>query len=236
MLIIGPVGLMCGIIIGTVSYTGAGFLLSLNIIKISGGNLFFLLVLTAAVCFILGMAMPSLPAYVLLAVLVAPALVQLGIDVMAAHLFIFYFACIALITPPVAGAAYAAAAIVSADPFRTGWTASRLAIIAYIVPFLFVFFPGLLLKGSVVEIVITVVTAVFGCFNLAAALTGYLYRELSPIKRIIFMITGVGLLVPIQSHLLALGLIVNIGSGALALFLIRQEWKWRSEILPVIQP
>ena len=230
MLIIGPVGLMCGIIIGTVSYTGAGFLLSLNVIKIAGGNLFILLLLTAAVCFILGMAMPSLPAYVLLAVLVAPAMVQLGIDVMAAHLFIFYFACIALITPPVAGAAYAAAAIVSADPFRTGWTASRLAIIAYIVPFLFVFFPALLLKGSLVEIMISFATAVFGCFLLAGALTGYLYRGLSPIKRILFTITGVGLLVPIQSHLIVLGLAVNVGCGALALLLVWKEWKWRREV------
>ncbi len=229
LLIIGPVGLMCGIIIGSVSYTGGGFLLSLNVINIAGGNLFLLLLLTAAVCFILGMAMPSLPAYVLLAVLVAPAIIQLGIDVMAAHLFIFYFACIALITPPVAGAAYAAAAIVSADPFRTGWTASRLAIVAYIVPFLFVFFPALLLRGPIFEIVITFITAVFGCFLLAAALTGYLYRDLGVIRRIIFMITGVGLLVPIQSHLLVFGLVVNIGSAALALFLMRQEWKWRTK-------
>ena len=229
MLIIGPVGLMCGIIIGTVSYTGLGFLLSLNIIKIAGGNLFLLLIITAIVCFILGMAMPSLPAYVLLAVLVAPAVVQLGIDIMAAHLFIFYFACIALITPPVAPAAYAAAAIVGANPMRTGWTASRFAVIAYIIPFLFVFFPGLLLRGSPVEIVITFVTAVFGCFLLAAALTGYLYRDLSPIKRIILTVVGVGLLVPIQSHLLVFGLIVNIACGGLALFLIAREWKQRSK-------
>jgi TRAP-type uncharacterized transport system fused permease subunit len=148
---------------------------------------------------------------------------------MAAHLFIFYFACIALITPPVAPAAYAAAAIVGANPMRTGWTASRFAIIAYIIPFLFVFFPGLLLRGSPVEIMITFITAVFGCFLLAAALTGYLYRDLSPIKRIILTVVGVGLLVPVQSHLLVFGLIVNIACGGLALFLIAREWKQRSK-------
>ena len=224
MLIIGPIGLMCGIIIGTVTYTGAGFLLSLNIINIAGGNIFLLLLITAVVCFILGMAMPSLPAYVLLAVLVAPAIVQMGIDAMAAHLFIFYFACISLITPPVAPAAYAAAAIANADPFRTGWTASRLGIIAYIVPFLFVFFPALLLRGSLEEIIITFVTAVFGCYALSAALGGYIFRALNPIKRAIFMITGIGLLLPIQSHFLILGLVVNIGCGGLAVLLIIWEW------------
>jgi len=224
MLIIGPIGLMCGIIIGTVTYTGAGFLLSLNIIKIAGGNVFLLLFLTAIVCFILGMAMPSLPAYVLLAVLVAPALVQMGIDVMAAHLFIFYFACISLVTPPVAPAAYAAAAIVNADPFRTGWTAARLGIIAYIVPFLFAFFPALLLKGPLEEIIVTFVTAVFGCYALSAALGGYIFRTLNPLKRVVFMITGIGLLLPIQSHLLALGLAVNIVCGGVAGLLVILEW------------
>lgn len=235
MLIIGPIGLLCGIIIGTVSYTGGGFLLSLKIINIAGGNLFFLLFLTAAVCFILGMAMPSLPAYILLAVLVAPAIVQMGIDVMAAHLFIFYFACIALITPPVAGAAYAAAAIVGANPMRTGWTASRLAIVAYIVPFLFVFFPGLLMKGSVGEIAISFITAVGGCFLLAAALTGFLYRTLGLAKRILFLLAGVGLLVPIQSHYLVFSLVVNIAAAALAFFLVSQEWKWRRRTAEAVQ-
>jgi TRAP-type uncharacterized transport system fused permease subunit len=107
---------------------------------------------------------------------------------------------------------------------RTGWTASRLGIIAYIVPFLFVFFPGLLLRGPLLEIIITILTALFGCFLLAAALTGYLYKTLSPIKRGLFLIAGIGLLVPVQSHLLLFGLIANIGCGGLALFLIAGEW------------
>lgn len=227
MLLIGPLGVLAGLIVGTVSYTGVGFLLSLKIVDIAGGNLPFLLLITAIVCLILGMGMPPIPAYVLLAVLVAPALVQLEVDLMAAHLFIVYFSSISMITPPVCGAAYAGAALAGADPMRTGWTATRLGIIAYIVPFLFVYFPGLLLKGSWVEIAITFITAIFGCFVLSAALEGYVFKDLTPIRRILFVIAGIGLLVPIQSHLLMLGLIVNIGCGALAVILIAWEWKGR---------
>jgi TRAP-type uncharacterized transport system fused permease subunit len=102
-----------------------------------------------------------------------------------------------------------------------------LGIIAYIVPFLFVFFPALLLRDSVEEIIITFVTAVFGCYALSATLGGYIFRALNPIKTVIFLITGIGLLIPIQSHLLAFGLAVNIGCGGVALLLIIWEWYGR---------
>lgn len=230
LILIGPLGVLAGIIVGTVSYTGLGFLLSLNIINLAGGNLFILLLITAVVCLILGMGMPSIPAYVLLAVLVAPAMVQLGVDVIAAHLFIVYFSSISMITPPVCGAAYAGAALAGADPMKTGWTATRLGIIAYIVPFLFVKFPGLLLKGSFLEILITFISALFGCFFLASSLSGYLFIELNLIKRVIFALAGFGLLIPIQKHLLKIGLITNFGSALLAIIILVSEWKKKSKL------
>lgn len=230
VLLIGPLGVLAGIIVGTISYTGLGFLLSLNIIKLAGGNLLFLLFITAFVCLILGMGMPPIPAYVILAVLVAPALDKLGVDLMAAHLFIIYFSSIAMITPPVCGAAYAGAAIAGANPIKTGWTATRLGIVAYIVPFLFVFFPALLLKGSIFEIIFTFITALFGCFLIATALSGYLFKEINLIKRVIFLAFGLGLLIPIQGHLLLFGVIINIGCGISGLLLIIQESRIKKKI------
>ncbi len=230
LILIGPLGVLAGIIVGTVSYTGLGFLLSLNIINLAGGNLFILLLITAIACLILGMGMPPIPAYVLLAVLVAPAMVQLGVDILAAHLFIVYFSSISMITPPVCGAAYAGAVLAGADPMKTGWTATRLGIIAYIVPFLFVLFPGLLLKGSFLEIFLTFVSALFGCFIFAASLSGYLFNELNLIKRIIFAFSGFGLLIPIQKELLEIGLITNFGCGILAIILLVIEWQKKSKL------
>ncbi len=230
ILLIGPLGILAGIIVGTVSYTGVGFLLSLRVVEMAGGNLMILLVTTAIVCLILGMGMPPIPAYVLLAVLIAPALVQLGVHVMAAHLFIVYFSSFSMITPPVCGAAYAGAALAGANPMRTGWTATRLGIIAYIVPFLFVFFPGLILKGSPDEIFISFITALFGCFVLSSALTGYLFNELNLLKRVIFAIAGLCLLIPIQRHLFIHGLIMNLLGAGLGAWLTLFEWRHKTKL------
>ena len=145
ILLIGPIGALAGIVVGTMSYTGIGFLISLYLGEFAGGNLFLLLPIVAIACFVLGMGMPTLPAYILLAVLIAPVMVQLGVVPMAAHMFILYYAGLSMITPPVCLAAYAGAAIAGADPMRTGVVASRLGIISYIIPFLFIFFPALAL-------------------------------------------------------------------------------------------
>ena len=113
---------------------------------------------------------------------------------------------------------------------RTGFAAARFGAIAYIVPFLFIFFPALLFKGSAVEIIIAVTTAILGCFVLSAALSGYLFRTLRPIKRVIIGFAGVGLLIPIQSHIVMLGLVINLAAGGLALLFIMREWRARSVI------
>jgi TRAP transporter 4TM/12TM fusion protein len=224
MLLIGPIAALAGLVVGTISYTGIGFLIALYLGDIAGGNLFILLPIVAMACFILGMGMPTLPAYIVLAVLIAPVMVQLGVAPMAAHMFILYYAGLSMITPPVCIAAYAGAAIARADPMRTGWAAMRLGIISYIVPFLFIFFPALLFIGSWGQILIAVTTAIFGCFVLSGALTGYIFRELGPIKRLFLGLAGVGLLVPIHSQFATSSSILNIVSGAVAALLVILEW------------
>ena len=228
MLIIVPIAGLAGIVVGTLAYTGGGFLISLYLSQVAGGNLFILLPVIAIACFILGMGMPTLPAYIVLAILMAPTVVQLGIEPIAAHLFILYYATASMVTPPVCIAAYAGAAIAGSEPMRTGWAAARLAIIAYIVPFLFVFFPALIFKGSPQAILMCVATALLGCFVLSAALSGYLFKELSPIKRVILGLAGIGLLIPVQSHAAMFSSFINIAGGGLAVLLILWEWRRRS--------
>jgi TRAP transporter 4TM/12TM fusion protein len=228
MLIIVPIAALAGIVVGTLAYTGGGFLVSLYLSRVAGGNLFVLLPVIAIACFILGMGMPTLPAYIVLAILMAPTVIQLGIEPLAAHLFILYYATASMVTPPVCIAAYAGAAIAGSEPMRTGWAAARLAIIAYIVPFLFVFFPALIFKGSPQAILMCVATALVGCFVLSAALSGYLFKELNPVKRVILGLAGIGLLIPVQSHVAMFSSFINIAGGGLALLLILWEWRGRS--------
>src|SRR3990170_1469007 len=134
--------------IGVLGLSGLGFNMTLALVTIGGGNLYLLLVLSALVCIILGMGLPTVGVYVLLAALVAPALVEVGVLPIAAHMYVMYFGMMSMITPPVAIAAYAAAGLARADPMRTGWEACRVGWSAVVVPFLFVLSPTLLLIGS----------------------------------------------------------------------------------------
>ncbi|MFH1124805.1 MAG: TRAP transporter fused permease subunit [Pseudomonadota bacterium] len=229
LLLICPIAAMAGIVVGTISYTGVGFLVSLNLAKVAGGNIFVLMPIIALACFILGMGMPTLPAYIVLAVLMGPVMVELGVVPMAAHMFILYYAGLSMITPPVCIAAYAGAAIAGSEPMRTGLAAARLGIISYIVPFLFVFFPALLFIGSWGEILVAFATAMSGCFVLSAALVGYLFSRLGPIKRILFGLAGLALLIPIRSHADVLSLSINIGGFGVAFLLTLSEWNRRRE-------
>ncbi|MCJ7594368.1 MAG: TRAP transporter fused permease subunit [Desulfobacterales bacterium] len=229
LLLICPVAALAGIVVGTISYTGIGFLISLNLAKVAGGNIFVLMPIIALACFILGMGMPTLTAYIVLAVLMGPVMVELGVVPMAAHMFILYYAGLSMITPPVCIAAYAGAAIAGSEPMRTGLAAARLGIISYIVPFLFVFFPALLFIGSWGEILVAFATAMSGCFVLSAALVGYLFSRLGPIKRILFGLAGLALLIPIRSHADVLSLSVNIGGFGVAFLLTLSEWNRRRE-------
>ncbi len=141
MLEIAAITGLAGVVIGVLQLTGLGFTLTLTLLNVGQNSAILLLVLTAIVSIVLGMGMPTTAVYVLLAVLVAPGLSKLGILPIAAHLFIFYFGMLSMVTPPVCLASYAAASIGKTDPVRTGWEAMRLCAIAYVVPFLFVFSP-----------------------------------------------------------------------------------------------
>lgn len=185
-----------GIIIGMLMLTGMGLRLSGLLVDVAGNSLPLLLVLTMVASLILGMGVPTLGAYVVLAVLVAPSLVQLGVEPLAAHLFIFYFGVISVITPPVCMGAFAAAAISGAHPMKTGLTAFRLGITVFIVPYIMVYHPAMILDGTPLEIAQVAVTGLVGAAGLAAALEGYLLRPMRLHERLlagaggILLITG----------------------------------------------
>jgi TRAP-type uncharacterized transport system fused permease subunit len=185
-----------GIVIGVLNITGLSFNLTYSLVQVGAGNPFVLLVLAALICIVLGMGLPTLGVYVLLAALVAPAMVEVGVDPMAAHLYVLYFGMMSMITPPVALAAFAAAAIAKADPMRTGFAAMRFGWTAYIVPFLFVASPSLLLIGNAVEIALAVVTAVAGVWLVSIAVAGYFTRPMGIPQRLLFGAAGLLSMIP----------------------------------------
>ncbi|MBS4024496.1 MAG: TRAP transporter permease [Clostridia bacterium] len=185
-----------GIIVGVVDLTGLGHRIGSGVVALSGGNIYLALIFSAIVAIILGMGMPTTAAYILQAALVIPALVTLGIPIFVAHMFAFYFACLSLITPPVAITSYTAAAIAGGDVMKTGWIAFRLGIAAYIIPFMFVFGPALLLEGAISNIVITVITALIGIFALSVSVQGYLFRRADIMERFLAFAAAILLIFP----------------------------------------
>jgi TRAP transporter 4TM/12TM fusion protein len=226
LLDIGVITATAGLVIGVLSLMGLGFTLSSILVKVSGGNAFILLFLAAATCFVLGMGMPTTAAYVILAVLVVPALTQLGVVPLAAHLFLLFFAKASMISPPVCLAAYAAASIGRCDPMRTGWTATRLSLVTFVAPFVFAFAPALLLIGSLPQIFLVVTTTIVGSVLLAVSLAGYLYRPLSPAKRWLLALGGVALILPPNAGVpLGWVIIVNAIGGLLGALIWLAEFR-----------
>jgi TRAP-type uncharacterized transport system fused permease subunit len=221
---------LAGVVIGVLQLTGLGFTLTLTLLNIGQSNALLLLVLTAIVSIILGMGMPTTAVYVLLAVLVAPGLAKLGIVPIAAHLFIFYFGMLSMVTPPVCMASYAAASIGKTDPVQTGWEAMRLCSIAYVVPFLFVFSPSLLLIGHWYEVVLSIITAIIGAMLLGIGVVGYLFRPVRITKRALFIAAAAGLLIPVvhSGKFAALTWAANGIGLLLAVALVAIEWLARS--------
>jgi TRAP-type uncharacterized transport system fused permease subunit len=187
---------LAGLVIGALQLSGLTFKLSLILVTLSGGNIFLLLILTALVCIVLGMSLPTAVVYITLAVLVAPALTQLGVQPLAAHLFILYFGMLSLITPPNCLATYTAAAIAHSDFWKTGWTGMRLGIAAYVVPFVFALHPSLLLKGTTGEILLAIAASSIGTFLLAIGCADYLFRPLGWFKRVFLWMAGLLLMLP----------------------------------------
>ncbi|MCO0637983.1 TRAP transporter large permease subunit, partial [Lutimaribacter sp. EGI FJ00014] len=188
------------------------------LVLLGGGSAPVLLVLSAVVCIVLGMGLPTLGVYVLLAALVAPALVAVGIEPIAAHLFVLYFGMMSMITPPIAIAAFAAASIAHAPAMKTGFASAKFGWSAFIVPFLFVFSPTLLLIGEPLDIVFAVVTAGAGVWLVSAALAGYFATRLSIPMRLLFGLAGLMALVPAGAFAGAIySDIVGVGGGAVLL-------------------
>lgn len=185
-----------GIVVGVASLTGIGLRMSELIITLSGGNLLPALILTALGSIVLGMGLPTTAAYVVLAALGAPALVQLGVPLLAAHMFIFYFGCISNVTPPVSLAAFAGAGIAGAPPMRTAVTAAMLAGAGFIVPFMFVYGPELLLIGEPLAIAHAAVTASIGVTCLAAGAVGFARRRLAWWERLVAVAGALVLVYP----------------------------------------
>jgi TRAP transporter 4TM/12TM fusion protein len=159
-----------GIIIGVVALTGVGLKISAIMIELGGMSVLLSLLIAMCISLILGMGLPTTAAYIICAAIVAPSLIKLGLTPLGAHLFIFYFSCLSAITPPVAVAAYVAAGIARANPLQVGFTAVRLGIAAFIVPYMFIYGPALLLKGDTPSILWAILTALVGVTALASAM------------------------------------------------------------------
>ena len=201
-----------GIVVGLLNLTGMGIKLGYLIIDAAQGNLWLALVITMLVTLVLGIGLPTIGAYVIAASVAAPALIEVGLPPLHAHLFILYFAAVSSITPPVAICAYTAAAIAGAPPFKTGWLAFRLALVAYVVPFVFVSSPSLLMQGDTINIVWNTTTAVLGIFAVAAAIAGFTYTHANWPERALLAVGGALMFEPS-----AIGNWVGLGLSSAAL-------------------
>lgn len=188
---------VAGIISGSITMTGLANELINGIIAVSNNHLIIALFLTMLCCIVLGMGVPTTANYCIMAATCAPILIRMGVPALAAHFFVFYFGIVADITPPVALAAYAGSAIAKANPMKTAFNASRLAIAVFIVPYVFCFSPALLMiDTNAMEVIRIVITSFIGIFGVAAGLEGYLKKEMNPLQRILFVVAGLMLIFP----------------------------------------
>jgi TRAP transporter 4TM/12TM fusion protein len=207
-----------GFIMGILQLTGLGFAMTMYLVGLGADKILILLVVAAGLCIVLGMGMPTLGVYVLLAVLIAPALVEAGITPIAAHMFILYLGMMSFVTPPVAIGAFFAANLAGAKPMGTAFYAMRFSWVAYIVPFLFVFSPALLLRDSSLgEIVIAITTTAIGIWFICAGMIGFGLRRMSMPMRIASAVGGALLLLPAMH---SEEMIVANGAGAIVCALV----------------
>ncbi|MEP3275340.1 MAG: TRAP transporter fused permease subunit [Stappiaceae bacterium] len=192
-----PIAIACaaaGIIAGTLGITGLGSKISGLIILASGGVTFFALLFTMLTAIILGMGLPTTAAYLILATVVAPALSNMGVPLLTAHMFVFFYGCVSTITPPVALASYVAAGIAKADINKVGWTAFMYGITCYILPFMFFYGPGLLMQGDVLSIIAAIASGALGVFCIASFVVGFMRNDLSLPVRFAAAVAGIALL------------------------------------------
>lgn len=185
-----------GLVIGVLNLSGVAFTLAAQLLEIAGGNIIILMILAGLASIILGMGMPTVSVYILLAALVAPALIQAGADPIAAHMFILYFGLMSMVTPPIAVCSFAAANLAKASPWATSWSAMWFGWTAYVIPFLFVLSPSMLLIGDPVDAALSAVTALFGVWFISIGIVGYARDRIGGVIRLISIIAGIMLLLP----------------------------------------
>ena len=214
-----------GIVIGIISRTGIGIEFTGLVVRLSQDTLLPALILTAMAGIILGMGLPTTPAYIIQVALLVPALVKLGVQLEAAHLFVFYFAILSAITPPVAIAVFAASGLSGGGLWQTGIAAAKLGATGYIVPFMFVFAPSLMLIGPWGDVLLTVITSTLGVTFLAASLHGYLFRTALWWERAALIAAAFLLVKP--------GLVTDlVGAALVAPVLVSQLWVRRTDSAP----
>jgi TRAP-type uncharacterized transport system fused permease subunit len=211
-----------GIIVGIVTLTGLGLQFSSIVIDLARGNLFVTILFTAFALWVIGLAVPVTGTYIIAVVITAPAMIKLGVPEYAAHMFVFYYAVLAEVTPPTALSAFAAAAITGGDPYKTTMMSWKYTLPAFLVPFMFTIHPdgvGLLLKGPLTNIILTNLTALVGVGALAAGMSGWLVRKTNWVERPILLAAGLILVYPSPAaDILGVGLV-----AAVAL------WQWRTK-------
>ncbi len=191
-----------GIVIGVLNISGLSFALTLKLVAMAQDSLILLLAISALVSVVLGMGMPTVGVYVLLASLIGPALVKAGIDPIAAHMFLLYFGMLSMITPPVALASFTAATMAGADAMKTGWAAVRMGWVAYLIPFVMVFEPGLVMQAPVADIVWQFIGALVGIWFATGAIYGSLMRPLGPLERALLGLLALIAILPIANGII----------------------------------
>jgi TRAP transporter 4TM/12TM fusion protein len=198
---IGIILSAAGLVVGAINASGIAFNVGLALTRLAQGNIFPLLIMAAITSIILGMGMPSVAAYALVAVLVVPSLVTGGVLPMAAHLFVFYFAVVSNITPPVAVACFAAAPLAGSKLWTTGYEAVRIAIPMYITPLLFIYLPGLILEGTTFEVVSSAFFSLSGMMVSCLGYIGFLKKIIPWARRVVYLVAGGIIVLPITSTL-----------------------------------
>lgn len=218
MLMIAPILAAAGIIVALLGATGLGPRMASSLVYISGGNIAVLFILAAIASYILGMGGAMIVSYIVLAVLVAPALEMVGVPLMVSHFFVFYMGLTMFFTPPVCPTAFIAAGIAKAPAFATGFQAMRLGIVTFLVPFILIYNPALILIGEPIQIALATITAVIGVFALSVGVERYLFTKVSWLQSILAISAGITMMVPGWTSDV-------IGIGLLGLLLL---WQWRS--------
>lgn len=228
------IGAAASFVIAVLNVTGLGYALTLLFINLGSGGLLPLLILAAVISIVLGMGMPTVAVYALVGVMIAPSLVELGADPMAAHLFVFYFGILSGVTPPVAVAAFTAANVARAKPFLTCFQSMRFGWSAYLVPFLLVFSPSLMLRGTPIDVAIAVVTALVGILLTNVGVVGYLFTRVPSAERVLFGIAGLMAIMP--ANIFEGAIYADVAGIAFGAVLIARNWQRNAGARPAVSP